>query len=131
MGEKFLNTKNLYALMDFEPYFILCALIFLAWAFYKIFLREVSEERHRNLRRHFRNLMRHFAALTTLFATYFILKQGTGEFALLRALPYIALSGLLSGMIVFVKSCRLIILQYLFLGSMKHGVPVLIVNIFS
>ncbi|MFM6929195.1 MAG: mechanosensitive ion channel family protein [Bdellovibrio sp.] len=29
------------------------------------------------------------------------------------------------------KTSRLIVLQYLFLGSMKHGVPLLLVNIFS
>jgi small-conductance mechanosensitive channel len=131
MGEKFLNTKNLYALLDFEPFAILCCLILLAWSFYKIFLKEVSEERHQNLKTHFRNLLRHFVILSTLFATFLIMSQAHTETAINRALPYIALAGLLWGMIVFVKACRLIILQYLFLGSMKHGVPVLIVNIFS
>ncbi|MEZ0390926.1 MAG: mechanosensitive ion channel family protein [Pseudobdellovibrionaceae bacterium] len=131
MGERFLNTKNLYLLLDFEPYFILCCLLALAWAFYKLFLREVSEERHRNLKGHFKNLIRHFVMLTTLFVTFLILKQASGESSFSRALPYLAVVTLLWGMIVFVKACRLIILQYLFLGSMKHGVPLLIVNIFS
>lgn len=131
MGGKLLNTKNLYSLLDMEPYFILCSLIVLAWVFYKVFLREVSEERHKNLKTHFQNLIRHFAVLTTLFTTFFILKQGDPDSSFVRALPYMGLASLLWGMIVFVKACRLIILQYLFLGSMKHGVPVLIVNIFS
>lgn len=131
MGEKLLNTKNLYALLDLEPFFILFSLIFLAWAFYKVFLKEVSEERHRSLQTQFKNLLRHFVVLTTLLATFLILQQAPVDSSLLRALPYLGLASLLWGMIVFVKSCRLIILQYLFLGSMKHGVPILIVNIFS
>jgi small-conductance mechanosensitive channel len=131
MGERLLNTRSLYALMDMEPFFILCALLALAWMFYKIFLREVSEERHKNLQGHFSNLSRHFVVLTTLFATFLILREAPIDNAFQRAVPYIALAGLLWGMIVFVKACRLIILQYLFLGSMKHGVPVLIVNIVS
>lgn len=131
MEDKILNTKNLYSLLDFEPYVILTALVLLAWFFYKVFLKEANEERHRNLKRHFKNLIRHFLILTTLFATFLILHQGSSDSSLVRATPYVALATLLWGMIVFVKTCRLIILQYLFLGSMKHGVPVLIVNIFS
>jgi small-conductance mechanosensitive channel len=96
-----------------------------------VFLREVSEERHRNLSAHFRNLMRHFASFTTVLAIFLITRQAPSELAIARVLPYLGLAALLLGMIVFVKACRLIILQYLFLGSMKHGVPVLIVNIFS
>lgn len=131
MGEKLLNTKNLYALLDFEPFIILLSLFFLAWFFYQVFLREVSEERHRSLRAHFRNMTRHLIVFSTLFATALILHQASGESSLSRATPYVTLACLVGGMILFIKICRLIILQYLFLGSMKHGVPALIVNIFS
>lgn len=126
-----MNTSALYRLLEFEPYFILCALIALAWIFYQVFLREVSEERHRNLKAHFRNLMRHFVFFTTLFIVFVILHQASSDSNFAKITPYIALGCLATGMIVFVKACRLITLQYLFLGSMKHGVPVLIVNIFS
>lgn len=126
-----MNTSALYRLLEFEPYFILCSLIALAWVFYQVFLREVSEERHRNLRAHFRNLMRHFVFFTTLFVVFIILRQASSDSNFAKITPYMALGCLATGMIVFVKACRLITLQYLFLGSMKHGVPVLMVNIFS
>lgn len=131
MGEKLIQNKNFALLLDFEPFIILASLLVLAWAFYKVFLREASEERHRNLKNHFKNLVRHFSVMSVLFIVYHILKQAPEESGLMRALPYVGVATLLMGMIVFVKTCRLIILQYLFLGSMKHGVPVLIVNIFS
>ncbi|MGZ5279048.1 MAG: mechanosensitive ion channel family protein [Pseudobdellovibrionaceae bacterium] len=126
-----MNTSALYRLLEFEPYFILCSLIALAWIFYKVFLREVSEERHKNLQTHFRNLMRHFVFFTTLFIVFIILRQASSDSNFAKITPYMALGSLATGMIVFVKTCRLITLQYLFLGSMKHGVPVLMVNIFS
>lgn len=128
--DHFINLQNLYALLDLEPFILLCSLVGLAWIFYKIFLRDATDERHVKLKGHFRNLFRHFLILVTLFATALLLKRGVDD-SLARALPYVALFCLLWGMIVFVKTCGLIILQYLFLGSMKHGVPVLIVNIFS
>lgn len=132
MEDKFIKTQNLYALLDFEPFIILSSLLLLAWLFYKLFLREVSEERHRNLRNHFRNLLRHYLAMSIFFLTFAGLAQLTeGEGALGRSLPYLGILTFAWGGIVFVKVCRLIILQYLFLGSMKAGVPVLIVNIFS
>lgn len=126
-----INTVALYKLLDFEPYFIICCLIFLAWVFYKVFLREVSEERHRNLRSHFKNLLRHFVTFTTLLVVYMILREISAQSQSARILPFLGFSVLVSGMFVLVKACRLIILQYLFLGSMRHGVPLLIVNIFS
>lgn len=132
MGDKLINTQNLYNLLDLEPFFIVCALMALTWVFYKVFLKEVSEERHRNLKNHFSNLLRHFFAMAAFFGAFLILKEAAlAGNSLGRAMPYVGVISLLWGMIVFVKICRLITLQYLFLGSMKHGVPVLIVNIFS
>lgn len=131
LGEKLIPSQKLQAIIDFEPFIILAALLALAWFFYKVFLREASTERHKNIRGQFSNLFRHFSVLTVFFALYQILKNLPEDSAMQRIFPYIGVVTLLLGMIVFVKTCRLIILQYLFLGSMKHGVPVLIVNIFS
>ena len=132
MSDKFIKTQSLYALLDFEPFVILTALFFLAWVFYKLFLREVSEERHRNLKNHFHNILRHYLVLGVSFTIFLGISQAThGEGAFGRSLPYLGILTFFWGGVVFVKTCRLIILQYLFLGSMKAGVPVLIVNIFS
>jgi small-conductance mechanosensitive channel len=131
MAEKLIKTQNLYSILDPEPYFLLCALLLLAWLFYKLFLKDVSDERHLNLRGHFKNIFHHFLVFSTFFSVYILISQSFPESGLGRALPYLGVMTLGWGMIVFVKTCRLIILQYLFLGSMKAGVPVLIVNIFS
>lgn len=130
MGEKIIQIQNLYGLLDPEPYFLLTALYLLAWSFYKFFLRDVNDERHRNLTAHFKNILRHYLILSSSFAVFTLMHQ-TGMSWATKSLPYIAIFTLIWGMVVFVKTCRLIILQYLFLGSMRSGVPILIVNIFS
>lgn len=132
MNERFIQTKNLYKLLDIEPFIILSALIFLSWFFYRLFLKDASEERHRNLKTHFKNLTRNYILFLTFFIIFSIAEKASGlENVIDRALPYLALIAFAWGAVVFVKVCRLIILQYLFLGSMKAGVPLLIVNIFS
>jgi small-conductance mechanosensitive channel len=132
MDDKLIKTKNLYPLIDFELLILVTALFFLAWIFYKLFLNEVSEERHQNLKNHFYNLSRNFFILCLLFfSSQFLMQAQNENWSLARSLPYVALLTFVWGVIVFVKVSRLIILQYLFLGSMRAGVPVLIVNIFS
>jgi small-conductance mechanosensitive channel len=127
-----LNTKALYQLLDLEPFIIITALMFLAWTFYKLFLKEASPERHRSIQKYLANLMRHYFALIILFSVYWLIYQnGNPDWAVGRSLPYIALLTYFWGLLVLVKTCRLIVLQYMFLGSMKSGVPVLLVNIFS
>jgi small-conductance mechanosensitive channel len=130
MGEKFIRTQNLFNLLDPEPYFVLCALLLLAWGFYKLFLGDVSKERHQNLREHFNNIFRHFLIFSAAYAIFIFARQSQLDW-IERSQPYIGLFAALWGMTVFVKTSRLIILQYLFLGSMRAGVPILIVNIFS
>lgn len=132
MTEKFIQTQVLYSLLSLEPFILLGSLFAVTWVFYKTFLAEVSEERHRSLRNHFQVLLRHFIIMSILFALFIFCQSSEGQIPnIQRVTPYVALFSFLWGNIVLVKTCRLLVLQYLFLGSMKHGVPLLIVNMFS
>jgi small-conductance mechanosensitive channel len=132
MNEKLIHTQALYSLIDYEPFVILLSLFAFAWVFYKLFLKDASLERHRIIRNHFQNLLRNSILFSILFAVFkFIYQTENLDWWLPRTLPYVALATFFWGSFVFVKTCRLIILQYLFLGSMKAGVPLLLVNIFS
>ncbi|WP_295906112.1 mechanosensitive ion channel family protein [uncultured Bdellovibrio sp.] len=132
MAEKFIKIQALYGLLELEPFILLGCLIAITWVFYKFFLREASEERHRSLRNHFRTLLRHYVVLSFLFLVFIFLQTSEPQLGTLaKVTPYVALVTFIWGNVVFVKTSRLIILQYLFLGSMKHGVPLLLVNIFS
>ncbi|MGZ3769450.1 MAG: mechanosensitive ion channel family protein [Bdellovibrio sp.] len=132
MAEKFIKIQALYALLELEPFILLGCLIALSWLFYKFFLREANEDRHRSLQRHFRILLRNFGVLTFLFVLFIFMQTSEPKLGgLIKITPYLALITFFWGSVVLVKTFRLIVLQYLFLGSMKHGVPLLLVNIFS
>jgi small-conductance mechanosensitive channel len=133
MNEKFIKTQALYSIIDWEPFVLLGCLLAITWLFYKFFLAAVSPERHTSIRAQFAALARHFVIFTLSFIVFMSLHSMTGgDFAnVARITPYIALMTFIWGSIVFVKTCRLLVLQYLFLGSMRAGVPLLLVNIFS
>lgn len=132
MNEKFIQTQNLYSLLEIEPYILLGLLLIVTWLFYRFFLQDASEERHRNIQNHFKNIVRHFIILSLLFFFFLLLfESDTQILSLKRLTPYVGLFALAWGMVVFIKTCRLIVLQYLFMSAMQSGVPLLIVNIFS
>ncbi len=132
MNEKWIKLKPLEELLSLEPYLLLGALLLVTWAFYQIFLKDISDERHKSLRKAYTNLMRHFVVLSLLLGCFLFLNNSfDSEESVRRVTPYVALLTFAWGSVVFVKTCRTLVLQYLFMGAMKSGVPVIIVNIFS
>lgn len=129
---KFIKYQALANVLDVEMYILLAFFLVSIWLFYKFFLREVSDERHRNIKTHFSSLSRHFVIMTILFSTFAIMESVLAESIVIqKIMPYLAILTFVSGSIFFVKASRLLVLQYLFLGSMRAGVPLLLVNIFS
>lgn len=123
---------SLYNLIDFEIYIFLMVFAALSYLFYKFFLRNVSVERHYNLKNHFKNILFHLVVVTVFYMLFNLLYSTSDQYvASKKLLPYIASFTFVWGGILFVKTSRLTVLQYLFLGSMRAGVPLLLVNIFS
>ena len=123
---------SLYHLLDFELYVLIINFYIFCYLFYRFFLKNVSDERHESLKNHFKTLIRHICVLSILFALYTLAATYSAESLFLRkALPYLASLTFFSGAYIFVRCFRLFVLQYLFLGSIKAGVPLLLVNIFS
>ena len=131
MNDRIIQTTSLYKLIDLETFILLALLGLVTYLFYRFFLRSVSEIRHRNLKNHFRNLSHYFLLLGISFGLFFLSNQSLSDQVNRRVLPYVAVACFFLGSIFFVKCCRLLVLQYLFLGSMRSGVPLLLVNIFS
>lgn len=99
---------------------------------YKLFLRGVTPERHRIFNDHFRNLNLHGIAATCTFALYHVLVWAQDSLPLLDVLTrYTGLIALCWIAIIIVKSLRIVAYEYLFLTSMKAGVPLLLVNILT
>jgi small-conductance mechanosensitive channel len=118
-------------MIDLETFILLAMLGLIAFLFYHFFLRNVSEERHRNLKTHFKNLANYFLILSFSYGLFFLANQIENIELIRRVTPYLALICFFSGAIFLVKCSRLLVLMYLFLGSMRAGVPLLLVNIFS
>ncbi len=132
MNEKWINLKPLEELLSLEPYLLLGALLFVTWGFYKFFLKDLTEERHKSLSKAYANLLRHFIVLSLLLGAFLFINNAFDDGASIRRVtPYVALLTFTWGAVVFVKTCRTLVLQYLFMGAMKSGVPIIVVNIFS
>ncbi len=104
------------------------------WIFYKTILRNVSAERHRNLQKNLKFIAKQFIIFSAWFALFLFWKEqfeGSQVQGLHRLTPYLGLVALVWGGFVFVRASKLLVLQYLFMGSMQAGVPLLIENIFS
>jgi hypothetical protein len=130
MEERWIQTKSLYNLLELEPFILLSILPLLAWGFYKLFLTWVSEERHNRLKKQYGTLFRHYLILALLFVFFHAIKAEVFP-DLNFLMPYFGVAAFFWGAVIFIRSSRLIVLQYLFMGSMQAGVPILIVNIFS
>lgn len=120
------------ALVRLETAAVIVILAVASWVFYKIFLKAVSEERHKLFRYYFRNLTGHVSWGLVLFGLYQFI-EWLSDLTEWQAsvLPYVGLLVIIWGCIVFVKSLRIMASEYLFLSSMHAGVPLLLVNIFT
>lgn len=133
LSQPWIPLERIEALVQLEPFVVLVGLALGAWGVYKIFLRNVNEERHLNLGRLFRNLWGHLAVFVTSFAGYWalfsspLLASAPGA----RVAAYLGLFTILMGAVVFVKSSKIILFEWLFFSHMRVGVPLLLVNIFT
>jgi len=132
LNQPWIPADRIEGIVQLEPALVIVGLSFIAWLIYRLFLREASADRHRNLKTLFVNLVAHLGVFGGLYAVYAIAHKGVapGETAD-RVASYFGLATLISGSIVFVKASRILLFEYLFLGHMKAGVPVLIVNLFT
>jgi small-conductance mechanosensitive channel len=132
LTQPFIPIGKIDELVQIEPALLLLGLAFAAWAFYKIFLRSISTDRHRIMRTQFRNLLAHLALGSSLLAGFlFLSRLNEDVIAVDRLLPYVGLFALISGVIIFIKVCRIITYDYLFLVNMKVQFPLLIVNLLT
>ena len=121
----------LESLIQWEVFILLWVLVIFSWLFYKFFLRRLSDERHRNLHGRFMNLNKQLFLLTALFGLFSLADSLKEQAWILRVLPYLGLATAVVGCVTFVQICRILLLQYLFLTSVRTAVPILLVNIFT
>ncbi|HAR41859.1 MAG TPA: mechanosensitive ion channel family protein [Bdellovibrionales bacterium] len=126
-------AERIQELVTLEPVLAVLGLAAGAWVIYSVFLKELSAMRHKNLRGLFSNLLLHMGGGLGVFLVYYgvnhlILAQTP---TLERINSYVGFAALLWGVIVFVKTSRILLFEYLFMSHMRVAVPVLLVNLFT
>lgn len=109
---------------------VLLALAIAAWVSYKLLLRKASFDRHLIFLEHFKNLAAHSIVGAILFGAFHLVSIAPGDLAK-ASLPYIGLLVIGSACTITVKILRIVAYQFLFFTSMRAGVPLLLVNVFT
>jgi len=132
-SQPWIPIERIQELVTLEPVLAVLVLAAGAWGIYTVFLKEVSAARHKNLRNLFSNLLLHMGGGLGLFLVYFLINRFiVGQTPTLERInSYIGFGALVWGVIVFVKTARILMFEYLFIGHMKVAVPVLLVNLFT
>ena len=131
-SQPLLPAERIQELLQLEPALLIAVLALGTLVFYKIFLRTLSAERHLKIKVQFTNLAYHFTAGSILFATYFGLHYaGESQPTVERIATYVGLIALIQEAVVAIKTCRLIIFEYLYFSHMRVPFPLLLVNIFT
>lgn len=115
-----------------EPALVIFTLVLVSWVIWKFLLRELHSKRHETIQVLFKNLTVHLLGGIFLYGSYLGLERIPYESAAIeRLMVYSGLGTILWGAIIFVKVCRVLVFEYLYLSHMKVAFPVLLVNLFT
>ncbi len=120
-------SERLANLLGLEPLIALTVLGLGVYFIYKILLRDAKKSRHDTLKR----LLRELFLTYSMFALVWIVQYGIFHQLtyLMTFYNYFGTAAVILGALVFVRSIKILVFEYLFLSSMTAGVPVLLVNL--
>jgi len=128
-------TQNLLPLdrieqsLQIEPTLFVLFTALSSFFIYAIGLRNLSHERHTNLRGLFKKLLGHTGFGLALLTLFWVIRSGV--ILIPQILPYVGLAAVIWGAIVLIKSFRIFSFEYLFFMNMQTGVPLLLVNMLT
>lgn len=136
---KFITSPVVEKMQSFlHPEFVIFfwLLLLMGFIFYKFFLKQISQKRHRNLRERFRTTVFFLLATSLGVATNWgltvsALEESFQTSFLLKMFGVFVFVVLLLAAISFVKLAQILAYLYLFFMNMSVGVPRLIANLFT
>ena len=132
MQSAWVPLDKIQPILGIEGYVVAWISIPLAFLFYLLFLKKITEKRHFNLRTRFKEVPWFLLTSTILtIVHYLILDKFPNELLFIKAASYIALIALLIGAMAVIKIAQIYIYLYLFFSNMSHGVPKLLANMFT
>lgn len=132
MNSMWIPLDKIQYLIQLETFIVCGTLIALSYVFYMIYLRAISEKRHRNLKERFIKTVYFFLFTTVISAIHWWIFNQTDANALtIKIGSYLSVLALFLGAITLIKMAQIFVYLYLFFANMSHGVPRLIANMFT
>jgi len=123
-------VENILAVTRIQYSLIILIMGIGSWIFYKLFLVNLSKERHRIFNRLFRELATAYLIAMVIFGTHLLMRSYMSFFPIAQKVaPYTGLLSILLGAHLFIKISEIVANEYFFFKSMRAGVPLLLVNI--
>lgn len=128
--KSWIPAERIAEVVSVEPALVILGVSLASWLIYKIFLRKVSDERHRYLNEYFGSLLLQMSFTAFFSGVYWALSaQPEDNVFMERTIPYVGLLAIGFGVTTLTKAARILIYEYLIVLHMREGVPVLIVNL--
>jgi len=114
--------------LETDLFFLFTGLGFFGWLFYKIFLRDISTQRHLDQQRRFLRFIG-FSVTTVILYFSFEVCRGVESWPVIAA--YCALFALFFEALLIIQLAQIYLYLYLFFNNLKKGVPRLVANMFT
>lgn len=135
MTGQWIPVEKIQFLIQFEGFALLWVLLVIAFIFYKLFLKRITDKRHSNLSRRFYRTTVYLAITTALAAIHWPIFENAyysnSEYHLVKIAAYMSLLALTFGVVSVVKLAQVYVYLYLFFMNMSVGVPRLLANMFT
>lgn len=132
MNSMWIPLDRIQSLIHLEHFIVSFILIILGFAFYKLFLKSISEKRHNNLKERFQKTVFFFLITATIAAIHWLIfGKSDADYFLIKIGSYLAVVALFLGAMTIVRIAQIYVYLYLFFSNMSHGVPRLIGNMFT
>jgi len=119
-----------------EIHLFALGILILCFLFYKLFLKKISEKRHKSLLTRFKITLKYL--LTSVFLSIVLnyLIYPKPELNVTQSEPHILVGYLFFALLILmsiaiVKVTQIVVYLYLFFANMSHGVPRLLANMFT
>lgn len=128
-------VEKIQHLIQIETFAVLWSLLFIAFIFYKLFLKKITAKRHANMRSRFSRTLVYLIITTVLAGAHFAVfpnaYRSSNEYLLVKLSNYLSFFALIFGVISLVRIAQIFVYLYLFFANMSVGVPRLIANMFT
>ncbi len=117
--------------IQYEGFLLLWASLAVGYAFYRVFLKAISQKRHLNLQDRFKTTGIYLILASLLSISEWALSTSSQWAPALKLSQYLAFFALILESIALIKTAQIVIYLVLFYKNISQGIPRLIANLFT